>query len=542
MGRGLVVTLLVALGLAVAPAAATAQDLYTTPSPALGATCAAESPCGLSHALSTAVSGDTVVIGAGTYEPEATYSNEGKSLTIEGAVIGTGRPVVTGNFVLTGAATRISDVEIYSGGIPQALRLGERASANRVMSVAKKVDGCQIESSGGRIANSVCATESNFFSGLSTQERGGSGPMTVRNVTMIGHIGFYSGAAGVVSISDSIAMRNASSGEDASLGSGATNLLQTYALHQSGTPLSQVEPLTQEPIFLNPGAWDYREAANSPSIDAGATTVEPGELDLNGNLRKIGAKTDLGAYEFVPEPPSAGTPSATRISPTSVSLSAAINPNSGQTYYHFEYGPSAAYGSSTPTFVLPAATTPANVQVELTGLPPNSITHYSVVASSDGGVTTTPDATFDNTPPSPIPPPAPAPPTVSPPPGKLSPILRFKQSNSGAPKGQPLLDRSSIKLSTGCGPAVACNVSVEGQVKVGAKLLGTLPGPKTPSHWQAGKQGAIKLRVSPALQHRVRAYLEANPTARAKIFVTATYATAEGGKATRKLTIPVRPV
>lgn len=81
-----------------------------------------------------------------------------------------------------------------------------------------------------------------------------------------------------------------------------------------------------------------------------------------------------------------------------------------------------------------------------------------------------------------------------------------------------------------------------GKVKIGAKTFGTLPGPKTPSHWQAGKQGAIKLRVGSKLQQSVRKYLEANAGAKAKIFVTATYATAEGATATRKLTIPVRPV
>jgi len=79
-------------------------------------------------------------------------------------------------------------------------------------------------------------------------------------------------------------------------------------------------------------------------------------------------------------------------------------------------------------------------------------------------------------------------------------------------------------------------------VKIGAKSFGTLAGPKTPSHWQAGKQGAMKLRVSSKLQQSVRKHLEANPTARAKILVTATYVTDAGAKATKKLTISVRPI
>ena len=191
-------------------------------------------------------------------------------------------------------------------------------------------------------------------------------------------------------------MKNSSaSADDASLGSGETvNLLRSYALHQypGQLPKTEVEPLEEEPIFR--GAGDYREAADSPSIDFGSTTTEFGELDLDGNLRKIGAKTDLGAYEFVPDAPSLGTPSATRTSSTSATVTVPINPNSGRAYYRVEYGPTAGYGSSTPTFALPAATTPATVEVELTELPADSTVHYSIVATSDGGGAATADASF----------------------------------------------------------------------------------------------------------------------------------------------------
>jgi hypothetical protein len=228
MSRSFVLTLLIALGLVVAPAAATAKSLYATQSPILGASCTAESPCGLSTALSTAVSGDTIVIGAGTYESQDEYSDGGKSLTIEGAVIGPGRPVVNGGFALTGSGTRISDVQSTS------MKVGGGAEANRVVSINTSFgDGCEIETSGGSIINSVCATDSSFFSGLSTQSTGGSGPIIVRNDTMIGHHGFYSGPSGIVTMSDSIAMRNSSpSADDASMGSGkTTNLLRCYVLH-----------------------------------------------------------------------------------------------------------------------------------------------------------------------------------------------------------------------------------------------------------------------------------------------------------------------
>jgi hypothetical protein len=106
------IAVFVVLGLGVAPAAASANSLYATPSPAPGASCDIESPCALSTAMSTAGEGDTVVIGAGTYsEPGAypgadpKYADDAKDLTIEGAVIGVGRPVVNGVFILTGPGT-----------------------------------------------------------------------------------------------------------------------------------------------------------------------------------------------------------------------------------------------------------------------------------------------------------------------------------------------------------------------------------------------------------------------------------------------------
>lgn len=534
MGRRLALTLVVTLALAVAPAGAAAKSYYATPSPAPGASCSAESPCALSTAISTAADGETVVIGAGTYsEPGAypgadpVYADAAKNLTIEGAVIGVGRPVVNGVFKLTGPGTRLSDVAIHSSWIEySALDLGNGAHADRVVASSGAIDGCRIASSGGTVTNSLCLAPSPS-SGLSTQLRTGSGSIVVRNATMIGEFGYYSGPVSGTTVSDSIAKRSTGLGTDANMNTGATALVRTYALHQEGTPLSDESPLTEEPSFREAG--DYRQAADSPSIDFGSTTAEPGELDLNGNLRKIGTKVDLGAYEFVPDPPSVGTPTVTGATTTSATVNATINPNSGRTYYHLEYGPTTAYGTTTPTVAIPAATTPTAVQVDLSGLPAGATLHYRLVATSDGGTTVATDATLETAPP---PPPAP--------PKKLAPLLRFTQGKGGAPKGQPLLDRSAIKFSTGCGP-IACDVSIVGKVKIGAKTFGTLPGPKTPSHWQAGKQGAMKLRVSSKLQQSVRKYLEADPGARAKIFVTATYVTAGGATATRKLTIHVRP-
>ena len=56
------------------------------------------------------------------------------------------------------------------------------------------------------------------------------------------------------------------------------------------------------PLFVNTEAGDFREAAGSPTIDAGLAD-ELGPLDLAGNPRVLGSAPDIGAYEFVPPAP-----------------------------------------------------------------------------------------------------------------------------------------------------------------------------------------------------------------------------------------------
>ncbi len=53
---------------------------------------------------------------------------------------------------------------------------------------------------------------------------------------------------------------------------------------------------TADPLFVNPGTGDYRLQLASPAINQGATLTDLTQ-DLAGNGRKVGSRTDLGAYE-----------------------------------------------------------------------------------------------------------------------------------------------------------------------------------------------------------------------------------------------------
>jgi hypothetical protein len=62
------------------------------------------------------------------------------------------------------------------------------------------------------------------------------------------------------------------------------------------------------PLFVNAAAGDFREAAGSPTIDAGQAR-ELGTFDLSGTPRSLGEGPDIGAYEAVP----AATPPPPRV-------------------------------------------------------------------------------------------------------------------------------------------------------------------------------------------------------------------------------------
>ncbi|MDX6687921.1 MAG: hypothetical protein QOF86_4049, partial [Baekduia sp.] len=387
--------------LVMASGASASTTLYTTPVPGASPDCSAAAPCTLDSALSTATNGDTVVVGVGTY-PGGSRSNAGKAITIRGAVIGPGRPLIQGSMSLTGAGARLSDVEVRRITVgPGAVDVGAGAVADRVIGSAGTTnsDGCTIRP-GGTLMNALCVSANpTSSSGLASQ--GASGTMTAHNITLLGHYGYFSNAGNNtsdpgVTMADSIARTN-SLGIDIMLNWGLSTFINTNftTLTTGGSgAAANTGQQTAAPVFR--GAGDYRESSTSPTIDAGSDAAAPGELDLDGNLRKIGTHTDLGAYEFVPGPPLVGAVVPSPLTTTSAMLNAAVDSRGGVTSYRLDYGPTAALGSSTPVQTpSPAATT---VGFDLSGLTRRSTTHYRVVATNEAGTTTSPDATFTTKP------------------------------------------------------------------------------------------------------------------------------------------------
>jgi hypothetical protein len=144
------------------------------------------------------------------------------------------------------------------------------------------------------------------------------------------------------------------------------------------------------PVF-EPGS--YRESPNS-SATLGKGVVDPnnGATDFEGDLRSIGGSTDIGADQYVVGPSVSGV-SGAGVDGTAM-ITAAIDTHGSPTAYSVVYGPTTAYGSTSPTLSLAPATTPQTVSISLTGLTPGATYHYAIVASNNGGTAAPADNTF----------------------------------------------------------------------------------------------------------------------------------------------------
>ncbi len=136
------------------------------------------------------------------------------------------------------------------------------------------------------------------------------------------------------------------------------------------------------PLAVNGGPTDtHMPLAGSPAIDAGDNTGCPSN-DQRGVSRPRGT-CDVGAYEL--SPPAVTTGIAKTVGPTTATLTATVNPSQRDTTYHFEFGRTAAYGSSSPAQAVGngngAVTVTAVVRLPTTGLTFN----FRVVATNGDG-------------------------------------------------------------------------------------------------------------------------------------------------------------
>jgi hypothetical protein len=100
-----------------------------------------------------------------------------------------------------------------------------------------------------------------------------------------------------------------------------------------------------------------------------------------------------------PGPPLVDSFTATAITQVSATLGAQVNPSLSPTTYHFEYGSSDSYGSSTPESAsVGSDASPHAVGAGISGLSAGTTYHYRIVAKNGVDTTNGPDQTFTTEP------------------------------------------------------------------------------------------------------------------------------------------------
>lgn len=96
-----------------------------------------------------------------------------------------------------------------------------------------------------------------------------------------------------------------------------------------------------------------------------------------------------GDITFTTAPAQAPTVGATAVTATDTTaqVAADVTPNSADTQWVVEYGPTSAYGSSSAPVTLPAGGTPTRAVHDITGLTPDSDYHVRIKATSADGTT-----------------------------------------------------------------------------------------------------------------------------------------------------------
>jgi hypothetical protein len=414
-------------GASLAPVASAATQRYAGPNGS-GTDCSSASPCGIEEAVKGASSGDEVIVAPGGYPLTATLATPAQ-ITVRG-VAGQPRP----RLLFSGPGQE--GLEVTHGSTLRYVHVVQAAAAPALLAIGSSVEqliakgtafpaGATASIADSVIRNSIVVSSGDDGVALATSSVVVPRAGTYRNVTAIatgsGGVAikaFASTAAGYANVlarnviarggpgGHSLQARTDSSGATATITVGHSNWLGKSTV---GTKTSIVEGggnQSSAPAFVNAALGDYRQALGSATIDAGLDEAINGPLDVDGDPRQIGG-IDIGADEFVVVP-AVTTGPASAVSDQSATLSGSVDANGAPTSYHFEYGPTTAYGSATPP--ADAGSGLAVAAATLGGLSPATTYHYRLVATNAGGTTKGADQTFTTAspPPPPTPPAAPS--------------------------------------------------------------------------------------------------------------------------------------
>jgi hypothetical protein len=311
------------IALALAPAAHAAQR-YAAPAGS-GTECTQAKPCSLNEAMGKAKANDEVIVTSGTYAQSGTafLSGEATGASVHGDFSGP-RPTITGAVpgflvLLAPPKSRIAYLNLVNtASSADAVNCPLEGAVERVRAEVTGANAIAVlQGENCVVRDSLLRADGETSLAINASGVASTSVGTIRNVTAIAtgpkSVGLRSMGGFISSATYTANVRNSIlSGGEYDLQSfpgfsGPGNIDVAYsnfdvAKQEPGTAITQ-GPGNQSapPQFVNAPGGDYREAAGSPTIDAGIAD-QLGSLDLDGNARLLGSAPDIGAYEIVPPP------------------------------------------------------------------------------------------------------------------------------------------------------------------------------------------------------------------------------------------------
>ena len=147
------------------------------------------------------------------------------------------------------------------------------------------------------------------------------------------------------------------------------------------------------------GAGRFAAVGDSSPFDDG--TGDPGDTLYDGWDEGGGNNgqliTNASLWLLAGTAPSITTTAASSVAATTATLNGTLNPEGVATTYHFDFGPTTAYGFTSSEASVGNGTSNVAVSLPVTGLAPGTTYHYRVTITTSAGMTVGADQTFSTT-------------------------------------------------------------------------------------------------------------------------------------------------
>src|SRR5215217_7004882 len=290
-----------------APSALAAQR-WTTPTATLASgACAASAPCRIDVAVNAASAGDEVIVAPGVYHVAAQLSPVAP-IDLHG-VAGQRRPRIVGSSALTsavlsfkqGGTVRHLYVEATGAG-SDAITLQHGVGEDLLLRSAAGDGGKIVTSAAGTVLrdSAVRTNATGDAAALKLRESSGAGTVSLHNVTLMAPSAYGVRCEvrnGQASIVNAIVHGSSHDIEAGKAPGHCTVANSNFRAALSPGVVAGAGNQEAEPVFVDAPKGNYRPAAGSPTVDAGASDALLGTADPAGCARTLGAGPDIGAYE-----------------------------------------------------------------------------------------------------------------------------------------------------------------------------------------------------------------------------------------------------